>query len=223
VGSMKPDARPVREPTDPRVARSRQKVLAAAVDLVRDRGVADLTVEAVITQSGVARSTIYRHWPTRADLVQETLETLVPGPGGTAEMPSVDEAADAAQVLSSTAVRLHVALATFVGSPGERTPAGLVPMLLVEADRDPELVGLRDRLVQRLVHPVIEALRPARSAGLVHEMSAEDAVAWLLGPLLVRRFLTSEGLDRHFLDATVAAFMRAHTDTSGALATAESR
>jgi len=54
---------------DPRVERSRAVITSAATDLLMEGGVHAVTVDAVIARSGVARSTIYRHFPTRADLI----------------------------------------------------------------------------------------------------------------------------------------------------------
>ena len=54
---------------DPRVARSRAAVLAATVDLLGELGHAGTTVEAIAERSGVAKTTIYRHWPSRAPLL----------------------------------------------------------------------------------------------------------------------------------------------------------
>ena len=45
-----------------RTERVRGAVLAAAVDLLDQCGVHGLTVEAVAARSGVAKTTIYRHW-----------------------------------------------------------------------------------------------------------------------------------------------------------------
>ena len=50
---------------DPRVARSRTAVLDAATHLLVTGGPAAVTVDAVVAESGVAKSTIYRHWRSR--------------------------------------------------------------------------------------------------------------------------------------------------------------
>ena len=55
---------------DPRVARSRASLLEAATDLLVDGGPRAVTVDAVSERSGVAKSTLYRHFPSRDDLVE---------------------------------------------------------------------------------------------------------------------------------------------------------
>jgi len=47
----------------PRSEEARRKVLGAASDLMAARGVASLTIDEVAARSGVAKTTIYRHWP----------------------------------------------------------------------------------------------------------------------------------------------------------------
>ena len=44
---------------------ARRKALAAAVDLIVEQGRRGLTIEEVAARSGVAKTTIYRHWPER--------------------------------------------------------------------------------------------------------------------------------------------------------------
>jgi len=56
---------------DPRVARSCAAVLAAGDEILEEQGVRGITVEAVAHRSGVAKTTIYRHWPTKSDLILE--------------------------------------------------------------------------------------------------------------------------------------------------------
>ena len=44
-------------------------MLATTFELLSESGVGGLTVDEVSRRSGVAKTTIYRHWPTRAALV----------------------------------------------------------------------------------------------------------------------------------------------------------
>ena len=69
-----------REP-DPRLERTRRAVLEAALDLLTEHGYGEVTIEAVAARSGVAKSTIYRHWPGgRTDLVRDAFHELKPPP-----------------------------------------------------------------------------------------------------------------------------------------------
>ena len=57
----------------PRSEEARRKALEAATELIVERGVANLTMEEVANRSGVAKTTIYRHWPERSALVLDTV------------------------------------------------------------------------------------------------------------------------------------------------------
>lgn len=54
-----------------RKTRVRTAVLAAAADVLRADGYAGLTMERVAAESGVAKTTLYRTWPTKAALCME--------------------------------------------------------------------------------------------------------------------------------------------------------
>ena len=56
---------------DPRVARTREVVLDAAIDLLAERGYSGFSVEGVVDRTKVAKTTLYRHWPTRDDLLDQ--------------------------------------------------------------------------------------------------------------------------------------------------------
>ena len=56
--------------------RVRTSVLGAALDLLDEVGVQGLTFESVAARSGVAKTTIYRHWPTKAQLTIEALSIM---------------------------------------------------------------------------------------------------------------------------------------------------
>jgi len=55
----------------PRRTRVRNAVLSAAGDVLRRDGYAGLTMERVAAQSGVAKTTLYRTWPTKAALCMD--------------------------------------------------------------------------------------------------------------------------------------------------------
>jgi AcrR family transcriptional regulator len=78
-----PRGRPRREGAD-------EEILTAARELLADRGYRDFTVDAVSERTGIAKTTIYRRWPSKGALVA----ALIPPPA---------ESRDAAAILRETA------------------------------------------------------------------------------------------------------------------------
>ena len=82
-GAIEIDRAPLRPASD-----ASQRILATATELFISTGIRTVGVDRLISESGVARATFFRHFPTKDDLVVAFLET---------------QAADARRVL--TAVR----------------------------------------------------------------------------------------------------------------------
>src|ERR671934_1028194 len=64
-------ARPGRK----RSEESRQAILAAAAELTSEVGFAGLTIEGIAARSGTGKQTIYRWWPSKADVLLDALAT----------------------------------------------------------------------------------------------------------------------------------------------------
>jgi AcrR family transcriptional regulator len=58
-----------------RSARVRRAVLDAAFAELGEKGYSGLSIEAVALRSGVAKTTVYRRWPTRDELVADALDS----------------------------------------------------------------------------------------------------------------------------------------------------
>ena len=114
-----------RRPGRPRDARADEAILEAAAAVLAQCGPAGFTVDAVAARAGVGKATIYRRWPSRADLLLETahqaaLDLKDPDTGSVR--------ADLVFVLSALAVKLRL------------TNAGrLLPALMAEAAINPEM------------------------------------------------------------------------------------
>lgn len=57
----------------PRSERSQEAILSATHDLLNENGGAGLTIEAIAKRAKVGKPTIYRWWPTLADIVLEAV------------------------------------------------------------------------------------------------------------------------------------------------------
>src|SRR5215208_6248639 len=155
---------------DPRVERSREAVLDASVELLLAGGLAAVTVEAIVERSGVARSTVYRHWPSRHDLIVDTVNRVMP--------PTTD-----ALLEGSLRDRLRKLLEDRVDRL-RRSPLGkALPTLIAAATHDPELSAVRRRLAELHRAPLERTLRQAIADGeLPPETDLAEASAQLMGP-----------------------------------------
>src|SRR5690242_15299150 len=61
---------------DPRIERSRQLILRAALAELGESGFGAFAIESVAARAGVGKSTIYRHWPDRLALIGDAFTTL---------------------------------------------------------------------------------------------------------------------------------------------------
>lgn len=110
-------------------------MLQAAFAVIGDAGFGGATIDAIAQRSGVARSTIYRHWPDRWDLLIESMAHMV----GSVESVTTGE------------IRTDLAaLAMQVGTVLSSGPMGsVIASMLLEARRDDQLDELRARFVDQ--------------------------------------------------------------------------
>ena len=175
---------------DPRVRRSRQRAVGAALDLVAERGISGASIEAISTRSGVAKTTIYRQWPNQAALVLEAFRSVTPDP------PVPDTGT------------LHGDLLVLVGGLAEALGHGraavLMASLIDAAQRDPDFAQMHAQESLRRRRAVLAVL--ARGVGrgeLANDTDVESLVDRLAGPVFHRRFVTGLPLDRDFGERVV--------------------
>jgi AcrR family transcriptional regulator len=65
-----------RRAPDPRLARTREHVLSGAGAVLAERGIAGFTIDEVVERTGVALSTIYRHWRSRNLLLADAIKLV---------------------------------------------------------------------------------------------------------------------------------------------------
>lgn len=170
---------------DPRSQRSRAAVVQGAAELLLADGPGGVTVDAVVQRTGVARSTIYRHFPTSTDVLRAAVDAVLPevAPGGP----------------SATGEPLRDVLVRRVTATAEQLATGAwvraLPALLELVAREPALEAHRAEIVARHRTDLVGHLRAAADAGLL-PAGADPGVAAdrLVGPLFYRRLVTGEPL-----------------------------
>lgn len=70
---------PTRKPGRPRSEDRCRAIRGATLGLLVENGFADLTIESIAARAGVGKATVYRRWPSKADLVVHAFfETVAP-------------------------------------------------------------------------------------------------------------------------------------------------
>src|SRR6185437_15462041 len=113
---------------DPRIERSRQLILRAAIEELGSVGYGAFAIESVAVRSGAAKSTIYRHWSGKLALIADAFETFHQQQGPDVESGSPRERVE----------RIVRHVADVVGTSIFST---CFPALIDGAERDP---GLRE-------------------------------------------------------------------------------
>ncbi|HET9200526.1 MAG TPA: TetR/AcrR family transcriptional regulator [Dehalococcoidia bacterium] len=185
-------------PADARLVRSRAAILEATGELLIESGAGSVTIERVSERSGVAKTTIYRHFSSRSRLIFEAFESLLQK-----DLPS----------LSPGPIRdqLVVLLQSLIAALTQARWAPAVPSLVEAGERDAELQQLiHDFLVVRM-EPCRRALREAIQRGqLVDSLDIDAAVAALAGPIFYRRLVSREPLNDEFAERVVDQFLAAN-------------
>ncbi|MCP3997749.1 MAG: TetR/AcrR family transcriptional regulator [bacterium] len=172
---------------DPRIERTRNVVLNATAALLGEVGFGRTTIEAVAERSGVARSTIYRHWPDRTDLLGEAVDCKI------AKVP-FDQTGNLKNDLLSMTTELAARLGSEEGGP-------LLLSLIAEAGRDPKMAVMKDRFTTARFGRIRTILQAAAARGdLPGNVDVEQMGEDLVSPIFFRGLIRLSPLDREWLE-----------------------
>lgn len=186
-----------------RSERVRQLVLDTTAELVAELGVERTSIDEIANRSGVAKSTIYRHFPSKQALVVEAVHACTHIP-----------------VVSATGSLRDDLISCFSGMTKASYEGRLGDMMLSlmdAAQRDPELGRLvrgQSEQRRRFATAVIE--RAVARGELPNDVDVDLLVTLLSGPLvytkLVRRQRVTEELVAAVVDSVLARY-RAPVDS----------
>jgi AcrR family transcriptional regulator len=177
---------------DARVERTVAKVLAAAHRLLETEGLASVTFGRVSRETGVSRTTLYRHWSSPSELISEAWARVAPS-------NHVSHTAE----LQHDLVAVFLAVRDVVDSSTMRRS---LPALLVAAQRDPVISSLHARFVRDRRQPIVERLRAAITDGQIRaDADPELLVDLLSGPIFYRQLLRRTHTSDDDVRAMVAA------------------
>ena len=183
---------------DPRQVRTRARVLAAARTVLRRDGLGGATIDAIAAEAGVARSTVYRNWASRDEVLAAAFDDAIDPPTTTDTTLPLHDQLD--RVLRDLAGAL-------TGSEWGRA----LPAVVAAIDAEPSLAGRYGRLTDERRAALSGLLRAGIARGeLPAGTPVDDLIDALVGPLFYRRLIrqtrTSAPWISAHLDRTLRAF-----------------
>jgi AcrR family transcriptional regulator len=176
--------------TGGRSARVVSEVLSATLELFAEHGYAGLSVEAVAVRANVNKTTIYRRWPTKADLLGAALFSLR------------DEEPEAPNT-GSLREDLCIVLRSFVARIETPRHRAIMHAFLLGAT-DPDILAIVRRM--RAERPTIKHVifeRAVKRGELPKGSDLELIASALLGPVHTRASWKREPVDDAFIRGLV--------------------
>lgn len=164
---------------DPRIQRTRDAVLPVALSVLANRGFAGFTMEGVAEVSGVSKSTVYRHWPTKLSLLRDALEELNRQPD--VQVEGGPARAQVERLLEHLAAALS-----------DSVVAACIPALIEAAEHHREVAEFLHRYSDRRRSTLTGIIRKGIDEGeLPTHLDPELAALSLSGPIFYHRLLTA--------------------------------
>lgn len=184
---------PARGRGRPRSEQADQAILNATLRMLGTQGVAGTTIEGVAADAGVGKTTIYRRWANKTDLILAAISDIVP-PG---------DPPDTGTMAGDMAALAEIQQRRLAGSG----LSGIVPRVLAESMSDPEL---HQDFVDRVVNPFRELLRLFIERGIERgelrpDLEVEPLVD-LLHAIPIYKILMSRG-DPAALEGVPSAYL----------------
>jgi AcrR family transcriptional regulator len=169
--------------------------LCAEIDLLAESGYSGFSVDAIVRRCGVAKTTLYRHWPSRANLLTGVIKELEGG-GPLPETGSVRQ-----DLLEFFAGRVRIAQT----QRWERS----MPALVEAAAHDSELAGIVAALTTQSLEQIAALMRRGQKRGeLRGDIDVDLAASVLMGPFVFRRLLLNQSPTSHQVSTVVDMILR---------------
>lgn len=190
-----------RPPGRPRSQASRKAILKSALELVAEVGYAGLTIEGIASRAGVGKQTIYRWWPSKADVLLEA---------GAAKADVYVPVTDHGSYLADLRAFLEASYRL-----GRNRPlADVLRALMAEAQIAPEFATrFRTAFLERRRAALAVITDRARQRGDLPQRPAPDVVADIVfGTIWYRILATHQPLDTDLADDLIAVLAPASHD-----------
>lgn len=178
----------------PRLQSTDQAIFAAAAELIRERGYDGFSMAAVADRAGVAKTTVYRRWPTRSHLVLATMQSVM-------SRVALFDTGD----LRADLVTFARTLATALRAPGTRR---LIAELALASAQRPELADGFHRLFTQRRAAALQTVEHAATAGQLRSgVDPELLIDQVSGALHYRMLVTGEGPSDGYAERLVDAIL----------------
>jgi AcrR family transcriptional regulator len=188
------DSTAKRSPGRPRSITSHQAILTAAEELLVEHGFSSVTIDGIAARAGVGKQTIYRWWPTKADVILEAT-------AGKAEfaVPAEDR--------GGYAEDLRAFLSTAFTLSGDAHTADLLRGLMVESQHRADFGDrFRTTFLEPRRHAFAAITRRAAARGDLPPGPSPDTTADIVFGTLWYRLLTARpGFDEQLVEDLVRA------------------
>lgn len=182
---------PLATEMDARVARTRAAVLRSATDLLVDGGPSAVTIDAIVAHSGVAKSTIYRHWESRDDILVSVIETCAP------IIDPPDPSLGFEGGLRAVAREFY---ATMIDPEWAR----IIPALLLLKSHQASIAEIEERMGERQDETLDAILHAGVAEGyLAAGTTVDELAALLIGPLMFGQLTGKPELTPEFVERVV--------------------
>ena len=186
----------------PRDAGVDERVLTVTWDLLLAGGYAGLNIDEVAERAAVAKTTLYRRWPTKDHLIMAVVTRMIP------PVP-VPDTGDLCHDLTEFAVSLTAALNRYrTAGRNDGVSAGLAGELVAAAARHPDIGDLVRALHARRHGMALARLRRASEReGLRPGIDHALVVDQISGPIYYRVLITGQTADRGYAERLVRAVL----------------
>lgn len=171
----------------PRSEAANRAAIDATVDLLVEGGIEAVSMEEVAARSGVAKSTLYRHFGGREELI--------------ASAARVCQAQFATPDTGSLEADLRELFEAHQASHEEAQLNDLLPILLDGARREPFFESLVDDLLENRRRPIRTVIQLAQLRGEVAaDLDLDSAVAVVVGPFTYRKMVVRQPVTPEFAE-----------------------
>jgi AcrR family transcriptional regulator len=178
----------------PRRSDADEKILDTTLELLEQRGYGNLRVDDVAAGTGIAKSTIYRRWPSKSALVAASVQRLY------LDRVTVPDTGSLRRDLTALLTNSYQLL---TAGPGR-----IFEGLIRESGQRPELVDVVTQTMHARRRFYSHVFNRAIARGEIPpETDTGLAIDLLLGPLWVRLLVTREPIHLHNIHTTVHAVL----------------